>query len=263
MSNAWFRMYHEFASDAKVQMMSEQYQRRLVMLFCLRCNSDVTLQDSEVAFQLRIGEVEWGETKREFIARGFLDADNNLLNWNKRQYRSDSSAERVRKHRESKRNDDVTTCNVTVTPPDTEQIQNRTDISSEDKSSSDSPLPKISFNFTERQWEGIGPSDLKTWGEAYPAVGIERELKEMAAWLHANPKNKKSNYTRFINNWLSREQDKAPRVAGHSVSTAPPDPNRIIPQSEYEFAKKMVRSGQNPTQFQRTIDRYETQTRRQ
>lgn len=124
MSNQWFRMYAEFASDAKVQMMPENYQRRLLMLMCLRCNGDVTLQDVEAAFQLRISNDEWAETKRDFIARGFIDSSNNLLNWDKRQYRSDSSAERVRKHREAKRSSDVTLCNVTVTPPDTDTESN-------------------------------------------------------------------------------------------------------------------------------------------
>lgn len=125
MSNSWFRMYAEFANDPKVQMMTEQYQRRLIMLLCTRCNGDVTLQDEEVAFQLRIGCVEWSETKADFIKRGFIDSGNKVLNWDKRQYRSDSSAERVRKHRDTKKQPDVTLCNVTETPP--EQIQNRTD----------------------------------------------------------------------------------------------------------------------------------------
>ena len=46
MANPWFRMYAEFATDPKVQSMSEAMQRRLTMLLCLRC-SDVlaTLQE--------------------------------------------------------------------------------------------------------------------------------------------------------------------------------------------------------------------------
>lgn len=60
MANPWFRMYAEFATDPKVQMMSEADQRRFVMLLCLRCsNDDVTLHDDEVAFQLRISNDEW------------------------------------------------------------------------------------------------------------------------------------------------------------------------------------------------------------
>lgn len=128
MSNQWFRMYAEFAHDPKIQMLSETLQRRFVMLLCARCNGDVTLQDSEVTFLLRITETEWLETKAIFIAKNFIDEANNILNWDKRQFRSDSSAARVRKHRETKKQPPVTKRNVTVTPPeqnrtDTEQIQ--------------------------------------------------------------------------------------------------------------------------------------------
>lgn len=124
MANTWFRMYSEFASDPKVQMLSETDQRRLTMIFCLRCNGHVTLQDEEVTFLLRISNESWQVTKALFISKGFINSDNEVLNWDKRQYVSDSSAERVARHR-AKKKDDVTPCNVTVTPP--EQIQNRTD----------------------------------------------------------------------------------------------------------------------------------------
>ena len=57
---------------------------------------------------------------------------------------------------------------------------------------------------------------LKVWKDAYPAIDVEAELKKAAAWLMANPKNKKSQYARFLNNWFSRAQDKAPRLQGQS-----------------------------------------------
>ena len=57
--NQWFRLYSEFATDPKVQMMSEADQRRFIMLLCMRCsNGDETLHDDEIAFQLRISEEE-------------------------------------------------------------------------------------------------------------------------------------------------------------------------------------------------------------
>lgn len=108
MANAWFRMYAEFAVDPKVQMLSETDQRRYIMLLCIRCNGDVTLQDSEVAFQLRISEEEWAQTKATLISKKLINDASNPINWDKRQMRSDSSAERVAKHRENKRNSNVT-----------------------------------------------------------------------------------------------------------------------------------------------------------
>lgn len=100
MSNPWFRMYAEFSHDPKIQMLSEAMQRRYVMLMCMRCsNTLVTLHETEVAFHLRISNEEMAETKALFIAKGFIDKDFNLLNWEKRQFISDTSNERVKRHR--------------------------------------------------------------------------------------------------------------------------------------------------------------------
>lgn len=45
----------------------------------------------------------------------------------------------------------------------------------------------------------------------YPAVDVEQQLRSMRGWLLANPKNKKtkSGIMRFVNSWLSREQNSA------------------------------------------------------
>jgi len=53
---------------------------------------------------------------------------------------------------------------------------------------------------------------MAIWEKAYPAVGVQIELNKAAAWIVANPKNRKTNYARFLTNWLAKAQDKAPRV---------------------------------------------------
>lgn len=50
------------------------------------------------------------------------------------------------------------------------------------------------------------------WAKAYPAISVDVELSKASAWLIANPKNAKSNYARFLTNWLTKAQDKAPRA---------------------------------------------------
>ncbi len=78
----WFRMYSEFATDPKVQMLSESDQRRYVMLLCLRCsNGDVTLHDDEIAFQLRISNEEWVSTKAVLVNKGLIKDCNEICNW--------------------------------------------------------------------------------------------------------------------------------------------------------------------------------------
>ena len=108
MANPWFRMYSEFATDPKVQMLSETDQRRYIMLLCIRCNGEVTLHDEEIAFQLRISNEELAKTKEVLIAKNLIDSSFNPVAWDKRQMRSDSSAERVARHREKKKKANVT-----------------------------------------------------------------------------------------------------------------------------------------------------------
>lgn len=130
MANPWFRLYSEFATDPKVQRMSETDQRRFIMLLCMRCsNGNVTLHDDDVAFQLRISNDDWFVTKGVLLSKNLIDEDNLPVAWDLRQFVSDSSAPRVAKHRAKKKE----VCSVTVTAPeqiqrtesDTEQIQNR------------------------------------------------------------------------------------------------------------------------------------------
>ncbi len=116
MSNQWFRLYSEFSHDPKVQMMSEAMQRRYIMLMCLRCsNALVTLHETEIAFHLRISDEELAETKSLFMAKGFIDSDWNLMNWDKRQLSSDNSRDRVAKHRALQKAKQSVLCNGDVT----------------------------------------------------------------------------------------------------------------------------------------------------
>lgn len=66
----------------------------------------------------------------------------------------------------------------------------------------------------------IAESDVKTWSVAYPAVDVRQELYRMRAWLIANPKNRKTKagIFRFVVNWLSKNQNRAPRSSQSSVA---------------------------------------------
>lgn len=69
-------------------------------------------------------------------------------------------------------------------------------------------MSSISFNIIDNIWEGITDGDMKGWAEAYPACDINAEFLKMREWMLANPKKaKKSNYRRFIVNWLTKTQD--------------------------------------------------------
>lgn len=87
------------------------------------------------------------------------------------------------------------------------------------RSTSSAANEKISLS-ADGVWDGISPAQLQVWRKAYPAVLLDSELNAAAAWITANPANKKSNYARFITNWLKRQQDKAPRSPQSSTRNA-------------------------------------------
>ena len=222
MSNPWFRMYSEFSHDPKVQSMSEAMQRRYLMLMCMRCSNDlVTLQVTEIAFYLRITEDELAETKALFITKRFIDENFNLLNWEKRQFSSDTSNARVAKHRALQKekqkercNDDVTLqkqkSNALDTDTDTDtDTEYSPDLLSESKQEIETQLTGFSIPLNDSTEYRIPVTDFEEWEKAYLAVDVPQELREIRTWSLANKAKRKtkSGVNRFIVNWLAKAQD--------------------------------------------------------
>lgn len=67
---------------------------------------------------------------------------------------------------------------------------------------------KIYFDYEACKFVNITESLIFKWREAYPAIDVCSELKQMESWAFANPNNRKSNWQRFIVNWLKRSHDK-------------------------------------------------------
>lgn len=65
----------------------------------------------------------------------------------------------------------------------------------------------------------VPPQLIEQWRTAYPALDVEREVRAAHAWAVANPANRKSNWTRFLVNWLARSQERAPRVRDRDDQT--------------------------------------------
>lgn len=125
-SRTWFRLYTEFASDPKVQLLDETLQRRFVMLLCLAGAGVTPTSDvSEVDFVLRIGVSECERTRSIFVSKGLIDEHWFPKKWTKRQFESDSSTGRVKRFRQRQKS---VTEDVTETPSEqsrTEQSQKR------------------------------------------------------------------------------------------------------------------------------------------
>ena len=90
-----------------------------------------------------------------------------------------------------------------------EEIYIDTDVSFAQSDSANLPaLPLIDGTSYE-----LSPQELEKYKALYPAVDVEQQVRAMRGWLDANPKNRKTKggIKRFINGWLSKEQNKAPR----------------------------------------------------
>ena len=68
----------------------------------------------------------------------------------------------------------------------------------------------IELVLNDGQTYGVPVKDVAEYKKLYPAVNVEQELRNMAGWCMANEKNRKTKtgIKRFINSWLSREQNK-------------------------------------------------------
>lgn len=211
MANQWFRMYAEFATDPKVQMLPEAMQRRLVMLFCMRCGDvTVTLRDDEIAFHLRISDTELAETKALFVAKGFIDSGWNITNWEKRQFASDSSAARTKAYRDRKKNVSVTSH---VTEGDALDTDTDTDTDTEKKKELGAPAPK-----SERSPTGSRlPSDWKPDAELtlwtarnVPGVNVGIEAEKFRDYWHgkAGKDGRKADWPATWRNWIRRAAER-------------------------------------------------------
>lgn len=80
--------------------------------------------------------------------------------------------------------------------------------------SQEKPTPLIILPCIGNYQHPIFDEDIKHYKELYPAVDILQQLKNMVGWLEANPQNRKTKngVKSFIARWLSKCQDKAPKV---------------------------------------------------
>jgi hypothetical protein len=73
-------------------------------------------------------------------------------------------------------------------------------------------------------WIGITDADRDAWLVAYPAATLPTELAKAGEWLKSNEtKARRSNWRKFLTNWLSRCQDGGGTRSG-TQQQAPPTP---------------------------------------
>ncbi len=231
----WFRLYTEIVDDDKLKLVAFEDRWHYVALLCMKgyglldeeCSDDLKKRRIAVKMGLSVGELEM--VARRLAEVELIDRDTmQPLGWDARQAPSDTSSDRVKAFRERQKakksggetdeTDVKRFSNGLDTDTDTEQD---TEEQKQDASKAQVPAhaatckPKagrIAFDLPTASWSGVSDMKRRLWAEAYPAVDLHVELAKAAAWLVANPANRKSNYDAFLNRWFARAQDSAPPV---------------------------------------------------
>lgn len=183
----WFRVYDDLIDDPKVQRLSAELFRALVNLWCLASNNDGKLPTVDVmAFKLRVREDRLNKMLVELKRCGLIDVtDHGMVphNWSGRQYKSDVSNERVKRHRERKRNTDVT---LQERPQSTE-TEAETEAETERKIDTSLRSDASGYVF-ESGVIRLNKKDFDNWQQSFSYLDLRAELLSLSPWAAGQEK---------------------------------------------------------------------------
>lgn len=108
----WFRMYVDFLNDPKLIRLAFEDQRHFIGVLALKSDgalddgTDAELLNRIVAQRLWIDHAVIREVKKRLVAAGLITEDWQPIAWERRQFKSDSSKDRVARFRAKKKGDD-------------------------------------------------------------------------------------------------------------------------------------------------------------
>jgi len=215
----WLRLYTDFYRNGKVRTLPEALQIRFVWLLCLHKEGRLVGRSMEqIAWDLRLTFSDITDTLAALITARLLMPDLTPVGWEDRQYQSDSSTSRVRKHRETLRE---RFGNVTET------VQSRVDTESDTDTESETDADKncvVRIILKDGSYHNVTVADATRLKELYPYVDIEQQLRNIAGWNEANPAKRKTKagITRHVNSWIARRQEQVASPMPH-LEPEPPD----------------------------------------
>lgn len=105
--NPWFRMYSDFMFDEKIEFLAFEDQRHYVIILCMKnaglLDKDYAqpgMRDRVVAKRLGLFGESFESAKKRLVESGLIDSAFQPMAWDKRQFISDVSTERVKAYRE-------------------------------------------------------------------------------------------------------------------------------------------------------------------
>ena len=211
----WFRFWNDSVNDIKLLQLSDYEYRIWTYLLSYASSIDsvsgqlqTTFKSLSLHFHQRFNH--FSRCIETFQNLGLITVDEQgfitIINWNKRQFLSDNAYERVKKYRELKKKRNVSS-NVSVTAPETETETERKKY-----------IKKEKIEFQENHFVNIPDALMEKWKSIAPGISVRQEITKAEAWVLSNPKLKKSNWSRFLTNWIVRAQDRAHNTGGTNVN---------------------------------------------
>lgn len=237
-TSLWFRCYTEIKRDRKLRRLPPEHRWVWVVLMALAKESplegqlliseDIPLTIDDIADEAAVEPEDAAQAIERFKEQNMLYEEDGvfvLANWDKRQFVSDTSTDRVRKHRQRK-DETLQECfiNGDETPPEAEaesrdQKQN-TETEKEEEgpvkpetSSSPSPsnqerecmqilntIPSYPFDYRK------DIEQLRSLAVDFPTVDILKELKKWKVYKLDHPLKKKSNPRLQLRRWFENAQ---------------------------------------------------------
>jgi len=201
----WFRFYDDAINDPKILKLSDKLHRVWIGILCAasKNNGDLPPLD-DLALVVRMKPEKLRDALESLKKSGLIDEVEAVLkphNWDKRQFKSDVSTERVKRFRNA-------SSAVSETPPETEQKQNTE--AEEESRSADAPPDKV-VPIRRYAFEGriirLEQADLNKWKQTYSSIpDIAAVLQTADDYYSENPP--KDNKWFFpVSRWLQKEHD--------------------------------------------------------
>lgn len=221
----WFRMYSEAVDDEKLRLIAFEDRWHFVAILCCKCagvlDSDDPLLRRKIAVKLGLGIRELDEVARRLSEVGLIDFETmQPLNWDERQFQSDSSTDRVKAYRERMKREG----NVSVTAQETET---ETDTETDTEKKTKAPGKPARFDPLAFHMPPCIPADA--WKEwiAYrrsrkltvSEKTIKAQVAKLAEWHAAGHQPADIISTSITNGWQGLFEPKTPA----SVRTAARD----------------------------------------
>jgi predicted transcriptional regulator len=210
----WFRLYDELLDDPKVQRLPPADFKGWINLLCLASRNDGKLPPTDdIAFALRETEDAVSTLLERLLNGGLIERRSGGADgmhyapykWGERQYKSDTSTDRVKRFRQRSKE-------VSETAPETE-----TETDTEEKPTTSVVGKKTDPRGTRlaEDWEPK-PFSGKTaeMVAAWPVGMLERELSKFRDYFLKTPgvRGRSLDWDASLRNWLRTADERKPRL---------------------------------------------------